>query len=130
MSYQPTAPEQGPKRSVGNWFRGLRPIGKFRVVLVAVALLVAPFAIYLGLDEPSQASVGECMTGQSATDLRTVECTDPAATWRVLDRLNGKTESDYDEAACGAHPDTAASFYQDGRRFRKGFILCLGAVNQ
>ncbi|WP_147456953.1 LppU/SCO3897 family protein [Micromonospora pisi] len=100
------------------------------MVLLAVAILVAPFAIYLGLDEPSQANVGECMAGQSVNDLRTVECTDPAATWRVLDRLDDKTETDYDNGACGAHPDTAASFYQDGRRFRKGFILCLGAVKE
>ncbi|MFC6020027.1 hypothetical protein ACFP2T_28015 [Plantactinospora solaniradicis] len=121
-----TGPEQKSKRSIGTWFRGLRPISKFRVVLFGIAILVAPFAIYFGLDEPNQAEVGDCMAGQSASELRTVECTDAAAEWKVLGRLTGKTEADHNDAACAAYPETEASFYEDGRRFRKGFILCLG----
>ena len=46
-----------------------------------------------------------------------------------LGRLEGKTEADYNSEGGSAQPDTAA-FYQDGRRFRKGFILCLGPAGQ
>jgi hypothetical protein len=127
MSQHYSIPAQQPKKSIGSWFGGLSGANKFRTILFVVALLVAPVAIYMGLDEPNQAEVGDCMAGKDASDLRTVECTDAAAQWRVLGRLEGKTESDYNsETACAAFPDTAASFYQDGRRLRKGFILCLG----
>jgi hypothetical protein len=96
------------------------------VILFGVAILVLPFAVYLGLDEPNQADVGDCMAGKSASDLRIVSCGDAGAEWKVLGRLEGKTEADQTNEVCGAYPGTAASFYQDGRRFRKGFILCLG----
>lgn len=89
------------------------------------ALLVAPFAIYVGLDESNQAEVGDCMAGQSASALRIVECTDPDAQWKVLARLEGRTAADHTGSVCRDHPGTAESFFQDGRRFRKGFILCL-----
>jgi hypothetical protein len=98
-------------------------------VLFAIAILAIPFAVYFGLDEPNQAAVGDCMAGQSASDLRIVECGDSSAEWKVLGRLGGKTEADHNDEACSAYPETAASFYQDGRRFSKGFILCLGLVN-
>jgi hypothetical protein len=127
MSQQYSVPAQQPKKSIGSWFGGLSGVGKFRAILFVVALLAAPVAIYMGLDEPNQAEVGDCMAGKDVSDLHTVECTDAAAQWKVLGRLDGKTESDYNsEDACAAYPGTAASFYQDGRRFRKGFILCLG----
>jgi hypothetical protein len=126
-----TNPEQQKsKKSIGSWFRGLRPRNKFRVVLLVIVILVAPFAIYFGLDEPSQAEVGDCMAGASATDLRTVECTDAAADWKVLGRLTGKTEADFTDAACAAFPATEVSFFEDGRRFSKGYILCLGPAGQ
>jgi hypothetical protein len=118
-----------PKKSVGSWFGGLSPKSKYRVVLFAIAILAIPFAVYFGLDEPNQAAVGNCMAGQSASDRRIVECGDSSAEWKVLGRLEGKTEADHNDEACSAYPETAASFYQDGRRFSKGFILCLGLVN-
>ncbi|GAA3731517.1 hypothetical protein GCM10022225_11730 [Plantactinospora mayteni] len=125
-----TGAEQRPKKSIVTWFRGLRPISKFRVVLFGIAVLVAPFAIYLGLDEPNQAEAGDCMAGQTVSELRTVDCADGAAQWKVLARLEGKTEADHNDAACAAHPETEASFFEDGRRFAKGFILCLGPVGE
>lgn len=130
MSYPAMEPRQRPKKSLGTWFGGLSGVGKFRVILFAAALLVLPFAIYLGLDEPNQAEAGDCMAGQSTSDLRIVECNDSAAQWKVLGRLEGKTEADHNDQACSAYPGTAASFYQDGRRFRKGFILCLGPATK
>jgi hypothetical protein len=115
------------KKSIGTWFSGLSGKSKFRVILFGVAILVLPFAIYLGLDEPSQAEAGDCMAGQSANDLRIVECTDAVAEWTVLARLEGKSEADLNnDQTCGAYPETEASFYQNGRRSSKGFILCLG----
>jgi hypothetical protein len=125
-----TDSEPKSKRSIGTWFRGLRPISKFRVILFGIAVLVAPFAIYAGLDEPNQAKAGDCMAGQSTSDLRMVECADTAAEWKVLGRLEGKSEADHNDTVCAAYPETEASFYQDGRRFRKGFILCLGPAGQ
>jgi hypothetical protein len=114
------------KRSLGRWFKGLSAKNKFRVILFAVTLLVLPFAVYLGLDEPNQADVGDCMAGKSGSALRIVSCGEASAEWKVLGRLEGKTEADQNEGACRAYAGTTASFYQDGRRFRKGFILCLG----
>lgn len=129
MSHSPMPPAQRPKRSVRTWFRDLSGIGKMRVLLVVAAVIAAPFAIYLGMDEPNQAKAGDCMAGASESDLRVVECADPSAQWTVLARLEGKTEADQANA-CQDHSGTEASFYQDGRRFRKGFILCLGPAQK
>ncbi len=127
---QQTQPSSQPKRSLRTWFAGLSRTGKIRLVTFVIALLVAPFAIYMGLDEPNQAEAGDCMVGQSASTLRIVECEDPGAQWKVLARLEGKTQADHTDSACREHPDTEVSFFQDGRRFRKGFILCLGAAGK
>jgi hypothetical protein len=129
MHSNPASAPGRRKRSLGSWFSGLSTKNKFRVILVAVTVLVLPFAIYLGLDEPNQADVGDCMAGKGASDLRIVSCSDASAEWKVLGRLEGKTKADQD-GACNAHAGTTASFYQDGRRFRKGFILCLGPAKK
>jgi hypothetical protein len=129
VSYPGAEPQQAPKKSLLTWFNGLSGRGKFRVFLVAAAVIVLPFAIYLGLDAPSQAKAGDCMTGQTETELRIVACNE-SPDWKVLARLDNKTASDNLDEACGSYPDYQAAFYQDGARFSKGFILCLGPANQ
>src|SRR5690606_22445512 len=125
----PAAPAGGlsakPKRSLLTWFGNLSWKGKLRVGLVAVAVVAMPIAVYLGRDEPARAKVGDCMAGQTASDLRIVECADVAAEWTVVARLEGMTAADQDDDVCAASPNAAASFYMDGSRRSKGFILCL-----
>jgi len=120
-------PPARPRRSLLTWFSNLSWKGKLRVGLIAVAVVGAPIAIYLGMDEPTRAKVGDCMSGRTESDLRIVECTDAAAEWTVVARLEGKTAADHDDEACAAYPNAAASFYVDGGRRSKGFVLCLAA---
>ncbi|HEX6967285.1 MAG TPA: hypothetical protein VF174_00430 [Micromonosporaceae bacterium] len=118
-----------PKKSLVDRFSELSPKGKLRIALGAVAVIALPFAFYAGLDEPNQAEVGDCMAGQNANDLRIVECADPTVEWKVVARLEGMTAADQTDDVCADHPDAEASFYMDGRRFRKGFILCLAPTS-
>jgi hypothetical protein len=133
------APQSAAPASSGNkitrWFKGLSTFGKIRIVLaIIVVLVVVPWAIIAGSDEPGRAAVGDCMVGQTADDMKVVECTDPTAEWTVVGRVEDKTEAEFTDNSCDAFPSTDVAYYQAQKRGGlagliqgdpKGFILCL-----
>ena len=122
----PVPEKRSPIARVTGWFAGLSWRGKLRVVILAIVLVVTPIVLYNGMDEPGRAKAGDCMAGQNEDDLRMVDCSDAAAEWTVLSRLDDMTEADHTEAACSAFPATEASYFQSDRSGDDGFILCLG----
>jgi hypothetical protein len=112
---------------VTRWFKRQSTFGKIRVIAVALIVVIgAPIAYFASQDDPSAASVGDCMTGQTAETLEIVDCTDATAEWVVVGRLSDKTEAQFTDTACEAFPTTEFSYWE-GREGEAGFILCLAA---
>lgn len=118
-------PEAPPKRTAG--------IGKriLRSVLGLVVVFGALFAYKQFTGAPETASVGDCMVGQSADALKTAKCDDAAAAWKVVGRLSDKTEAEFDsnEEICKAYP-TAETWYWEGDKGGKGYVLCLEPIKK
>jgi hypothetical protein len=80
---------------------------------------------------PSTANVGDCMAGQSKNDIRTVNCANPAATRKVVARLEGKTEADFNATTdpCTVYPAADVAVWE-GKSGAKGYILCLEPIKK
>jgi hypothetical protein len=74
-----------------------------------------------------RAKPGDCLAGDSDSDLKPVPCDDPAVKWTVLAVLEHKTQKEAKQEACGAWPDAEASYWES-RNSADGFVLCLGST--
>lgn len=147
MAEQVSAPGSGQPQDVstptetkqGNWFtrwfKRQSTFGKIRIIGAGLVLVIGvPYGLIVGSSAPASADVGDCMVGQTAETLKTVECTDPTAEWTVVGRLNDKAETDFTDDSCSAYPEADISYWEAQRRRGlsrliqgdpKGFILCL-----
>jgi hypothetical protein len=122
-----TSPTEQPKgNGFTRWFKGQSAFGKFRIIGVALVVVIGgPIAYFASKSDPSAANVGDCLSGQTAPTMKKVDCTDATAQWVVVGRLSDKTEADFnDESSCAAFPTTEFSYWK-GTEGETGFILCL-----
>lgn len=81
---------------------------------------------------PETAKVGDCLSGQSAEALKTVDCTDAAAEHKVVGKVEDKTEAEFDSddelSVCSAYPTTQTGYWE-GTKGGKGYVLCLEPVS-
>jgi hypothetical protein len=98
-----------------------------RITLVVFLVIVA--AIFVGIffatrHNPDQAAVGDCVRPDGDNSVKIVDCTDPQAQYKVVGRIEDKTEIDAQLSACDAYPDTT-NVYWSGESGGTGFVLCL-----
>lgn len=119
-SFPPAGPAPQPARSGGGMRR--------RIITIVVALVVlggiAAVGAYLNRDAASKAKVGDCVTQEGANDLKVVECGDASADFKVVGRVEDKTQSEASLGACEPFAD-AESAYWEGESGKKGLVLCL-----
>jgi hypothetical protein len=86
-----------------------------------------------GGSEITNATVGECLAGESAgknfeeiqdAELRIVDCTDTEANLTVVGRIEGRSEEQADDEVCQPY-DQAELTYWAGRSGESGTVLCL-----
>ncbi|MGH3715814.1 MAG: LppU/SCO3897 family protein [Micromonosporaceae bacterium] len=104
-----------------------KPAGKGKLikVLVGVGIVVAALAVlfFVLKDDPGTAKVGDCIAGTNAEDVTVVDCGSGEAEWKVVGKVDGKTEAEM-QTACGEFPDAEQAFWQ-GEKGGKGFVLCM-----
>lgn len=117
-----------------------RPKGKIIMwsLLAVVIVVVVIFGVRNSLSSPSNAAVGDCLKGtatnsETATevnDFQTVACTSSDAKFKVLGKIENKTEAEFegDRAICDKFPATTAEYW-GGKQGEKGYVLCLGDVH-
>ncbi|WP_213452846.1 LppU/SCO3897 family protein [Rhizomonospora bruguierae] len=104
------------------------------LVVVAVVLVVGG-AIWRNVTgDPSTASVGDCVSGseKDPNNIKVADCTSADATGKVVGKVDGKTESDFNanyEAICEPFPSAETAFWS-GKSGRKGYVLCLEPVTK
>jgi hypothetical protein len=142
-SHQPGAPQGGgpvpPPAPTGETGAAPKQPSKGRGVVKRIIGALAVLAIitvggiawkYINGD-PATANVGSCLIEAEAEDMKTVDCTDPKAAHKVVGKIDGKTEADFNASdnPCSAYA-TAESALWGGEKGSKGYILCLEPVKK
>ncbi len=120
----PAAAEAQPRR------RSAVLAGWGALALVLLAILVTVVAVVVNHHGPEQslrAEQGDCLSGESDSDLKRVSCADAAVKWTVVSVVQNKTEDEAKQKACAPWPQAAASYWES-RNGKTGFVLCLAAV--
>jgi hypothetical protein len=116
--------------------------GKLKIILAIVGaflLLCCIGGVALAVQSDifggsaGNADVGDCLSGKSIdqssdrfqeADLEVVECSDADAKYKVVGKVEGKTQAQATDAVC--KPFTGAELiYWEGRAGEKGTVLCL-----
>jgi hypothetical protein len=120
---QPTPPAKAPSKAGGFVKRVVTSL----VVAAVVGLAGLAWKYISGA--PETAEVGSCLTGQSADALKTVDCGEPTAEHKVVGKLDGWSEADFEASdnPCPAFP-TAENFYWEGKKGGVGYVLCLEPI--
>ena len=118
--FPPPGPAPQPVRRGGGMRR--------RIITIVVALVVigalAAVGAYLNRDAASKAKVGDCVQQSGSNDLKVVKCDDANADYKVVGRVDDKTQTEASLSACDPFPD-AESAYWEGEQGKKGLVLCL-----
>ena len=119
--FQPGPPPQ-PVRQGGGW--------KKRVVSIVVGLVVlagiAGVSWYMNRDAANKAKVGDCVAQEGTNDLKVVECSSADADFKVVGRVEDKTQSEAGNTVCAPFVDQGAEqAYWEGESGKKGLVLCL-----
>ncbi|HEY8534629.1 MAG TPA: hypothetical protein VIL44_12320 [Micromonospora sp.] len=122
MSYPGTTP------GVAGRFRRLSRRGRLLILLVALTTIGLPLVLVINDGTTGPFAAGDCLAGQSPETFQIVPCDSAVARWRVLARLDGRSEADFNQEECRDHPRTTTAFYLHGHRFSRGYVLCLEAL--
>jgi hypothetical protein len=102
-----------------------------RQVIVLVVLLVVAGLVFGGVwlatrHNASTAQVGDCVHQTGTDAVQVVTCTDPGADFKVVGRVEDRTEVDAGLSACDPYVDQGAvQFYWAGESGKTGYVLCL-----
>lgn len=100
------------------------------VLSVFLAAVVAFFAVawVSTRGNPENAKVGDCVRLDGADSVKVVACTDPSATFKVVGRVEDKTQVDAGLDACDPFVDQGVEqAFWSGEEGKTGFVLCLAA---
>jgi hypothetical protein len=118
----PPGPAPQPARRGGG---ARRAIVILVVLLVVVGGLVA-VGIFLNRDSASSAKVGDCVQQKGSDDLKVVKCDSADADYKVVGRVEDKTQTEAGLNACSPFVDQGAEqAYWEGESGKKGLVLCL-----
>ncbi|MGI8330014.1 LppU/SCO3897 family protein [Actinomadura scrupuli] len=101
-----------------------------RIVVAVVGLAVVAgvgygWKVFKG-EDPDLAKVGDCMAGTNADNLKVTKCTDAKATYKVVGKVEDKSESAFntDRSICAPFKDADSAFWK-GEKGSNGYVLCL-----
>ena len=96
------------------------------VILFAVAGFIG-FALYLwATTSPAAAKVGDCVSRTGAEGVEVAGCGEANAEYKVVGRVEDKTETEAGISACTPfEKDGAEASFWQGEQGEKGLVLCL-----
>jgi hypothetical protein len=107
------------------------PRGKRRQVVVLVVFLILAAGCFAGAwfftrSSPTNANVGDCVKQTGTDSLSIVKCDDPDAAYKVVGRVDGKTQVEATLDACEPYVSQGAQqVYWQGKQGETGLVLCL-----
>jgi hypothetical protein len=101
-----------------------------RIIVAVVGLAVISgigygWKVFKG-ESPDLAKVGDCMAGTGADNLKVIKCTDAKATYKVVGKVDGKSEVAFntDRSICQPFQGADSAFWK-GKKGSTGYVLCL-----
>jgi hypothetical protein len=97
------------------------------VILVVVVVVIGVLAWQSQRSSPDAAVVGDCVSHGSGDDIKVVACTDATAAFKVVGKVQNKTQTDFNlssESICKPFPGVQSAFWK-GKVGSTGYILCL-----
>jgi hypothetical protein len=107
------------------------PRSKRRQVVIVVVFLVLAAgcfgaAWFFTRGAATNANVGDCVKQTGSDSLSIVKCDDPAAGFKVVGRVDNKTEVEATLDACEPYVSQGATqVYWQGKQGETGLVLCL-----
>lgn len=98
------------------------------VVLVIVVGGISLLAWQAAKSSPDAAGVGDCVSKGSAEDIKVVNCTSASAAYKVLGKVEHKTQADFElssKTICAPFAGAQNAFWK-GEIGKPGYVLCLG----
>jgi hypothetical protein len=95
-------------------------------VVVVVVVVGIGLAIWSSRNSPDGAKVGDCVRSIGSDSVEIIACTDPAAQYKVVGRIENQTAIMARVAACDPFPDATQVFWS-GQSGGTGYVLCLAA---
>lgn len=127
--FPPPGPAPQPARSGG----GMKKVISIVIGIVVVAVIgfgVRAAIDYFDKDAANKAKVGDCVAQEGSDDVKVVECGSSDADFKVVGRVEDKTQAEAGISACGPFVEQGAEqAYWEGERGKKGLVLCLGPVS-
>lgn len=101
------------------------------IALGVLLLLVVGFfgaAWFFTRDNGDRAKVGDCVKPSGADSVKIVSCSSPDAAYKVVGRVDGKTQVEAELSACDGFSGADAVFWE-GKSGEAGLVLCLASMN-
>jgi hypothetical protein len=113
--------------------RPRNPKKRQKIVLAVFLLLVVVFfaVVYFATRHNADtAKVGDCVKQNGENSVTVVKCDDPSAAFRVVGRLQGKTQDEATTTACKPFEGAGAEqAYWQGVEGQTGLVLCLAPTS-
>ena len=135
---QPTYPPQPESAMTATTDGALAPVpaatsrrSKRRQMIILSVFLVIVVAFFgfvyaATRHNPSTAKAGDCVTQTGLNSVQVVDCADARATFKVVGRVENKTEVEASLNACDAFADQGATqAFWSGQAGKTGYVLCL-----
>lgn len=106
-------------------------IGRFLIWIVVLVLAGGAYWFFIGSKDATNAKVGDCLGGTSAAELdadnlKIVDCTAGDANFKVVQKIDGKTQAQADADGGSICTDATTEFYfWSGEEGKAGTVLCL-----
>jgi hypothetical protein len=101
------------------------------IVTVVVILAILGGVLWATRHNASTAKVGDCMKQTGANSLEVVKCDDAKASFKVVGKVEDKTQSEAQFSACDPfEAQKPESVFWQGRAGEKGFVLCLAKTGK
>lgn len=95
-------------------------------VFLAAVVAFFGFAFAATRHNPGSAKVGDCVRQTGADWVQVVDCSDSPAAFKVVGRVENRTEVDASLNACDPFADLGATqAFWSGEAGRTGYVLCL-----
>jgi hypothetical protein len=118
-----------PGGAPGGAARPRNPKKRQKIVLAVFLLVVVAFfaVVYFATRHNADtAKVGDCVSQSGENSVKVVKCDDPAAAFKVVGRLQGKTQDEATTTACKPFEGAGAQqAYWQGVAGQTGLVLCL-----
>jgi hypothetical protein len=129
----PFPPQPAPGQAVApgkvaNPKRRQRIVG---LVTIAVVLALLGGVLLATRHNASTAKVGDCMKQTGTDSLQVVKCDDPKASFKVVGKVENKTQVQAQFSACDPfEAQKPESVYWEGESGKTGYVLCLAKTGK